>query len=66
VACRLQGAVKDKSGSPAYKALVSNRVFNEYFAQAHSYKTFKGTRALRNISGGDRFGCRELELLRAR
>src|SRR5664279_2676706 len=48
VACRLQGAVKDKSGSPAYKALVSNRVFNEYFAQSHSYKTFKVTRALRN------------------
>jgi hypothetical protein len=66
VACRLQGAVKDKGGSPAYKALISNRVFNEYFAEANGYKTFKVTRSLRNISGGDKFGCREVELLKVK
>lgn len=66
VACRLQGAVKDRDGSPAYRALVSNRVFTEYFAKANSYKPFKVTRALRNIGEGDRFGCREFELLKVR
>jgi|SRR6266699_1252418 len=65
VACRLQNAVKDKGGSPAYKALVSNTVFNDYFASTTSYRVFKVKRTLRNIRGGADFLCKKIELLRS-
>jgi class 3 adenylate cyclase len=66
IACRLQGALKDKGGSPAYKALVSNAVFNDYFAKnANGMRVFKVTRTLRNVRGGADFRCRKIELLEA-
>jgi len=63
VACRLQSAIRDKGGSPANKALVSNSVFNDYFAPATGFRVFKVTRTLRNIQGGMRSRCRKIELL---
>ncbi|MBI4638560.1 MAG: hypothetical protein HY727_19655 [Candidatus Rokubacteria bacterium] len=65
IACRLQNAVKDKGGSPAYKVLVSNGVFNDYFSPAVGYKVFRVTRTLRNIRGGAQFQCRKINLLAA-
>ena len=63
VACRLQSSVKDKGGSPAYKALVSNGAFNKYFFGARNVKILKARRTLRNIRGGSEFHCRKMELL---
>lgn len=63
IACRLQNAVKDTGGSPAYKALVSNGVFNDYFSPADGYKVFRVKRTLRNIRGGAQFQCRKINLL---
>ena len=63
VACRLQSAIKDKGGSPAYKALVTNTVFNEYFAPATGFTVFKVERTLRNIGNGAVFRCRKINLL---
>jgi len=66
VACRLQSAIKDKGGSPAYKALVTNTVFNEYFAPAAGFAVFKVERTLRNIGNGAVFRCRKINLLKPR
>jgi len=63
VACRLQSAIKDKGGSPANKALVTNAVFNEHLAPANGFKVFKVTRTLRNIGNDAVFKCRKIELL---
>jgi len=64
VACRLQTALKDKGSSPAYSALVSNRVYDEYFSDTNPHRVNKVTRNLRNINGGSEFACRRLWLLR--
>jgi class 3 adenylate cyclase len=64
VACRLQAAVKDKGQSPAYSALVSERVYSEYFAQTNPHRVVRVTRNLRNMSDGPEFACRRLWLLR--
>ena len=64
IACRLQAAVTEKGASPAYTALVSNRVYGEYFAQAEPHRVVKVTRNLRNINDGAEFECRRLWLLR--
>ncbi len=64
VACRLQAAIKDNDNSPAYKALVSNAAFNEYFLIARKrVKVWKVRRKLRNIRSGSRFECRKIEFL---
>ena len=64
IACRLQSAIKDKDKSPAYKALVSNVVYNEYFASASKQlKVYKVKRKLRNIRGGVDFLCKKVHLL---
>ena len=64
IACRLQNAVKDKGGSPAYRALVSNTVYNDYFSPATGYKVVRVTRTLRNIRSGAKFRCRKINLLK--
>ena len=64
VACRLQATLKDKGGSPAYSALISNRVYSEYFAETTPHRVNKVTRKLRNIDNGAEFECRRLWLLR--
>jgi len=64
VACRLQSALKEKGGSPAYSALVSNRVYSEYFAGTTPHRVHKVTRRLRNIGSGAEFDCRRMWLVR--
>jgi class 3 adenylate cyclase len=64
VACRLQASLKDKGASPAYSALVSNRVYEDYFSETNPQRVSKVTRNLRNINGGSEFACRRLWLLR--
>lgn len=64
IACRLQGAVKDKRGNPAYKALVSNAVFAEYFGAADFPRVYRVNRTLRNIDHGKSYQCCKIELLR--
>ena len=64
VACRLQSALKEKGGSPAYSALVSNRVYHEYFANTTPHRVHKVTRRLRNIAGGAELECRRIWLVR--
>ncbi|MGE4084321.1 MAG: hypothetical protein AB7H93_15070 [Vicinamibacterales bacterium] len=67
VACRLQGAIKDNDSSPAYKALVSNSVYNDYLrASSKLVKVYKVERRLRNIRSGSGFGCKKIELLNLR
>jgi hypothetical protein len=63
IACRLQGAVKDKGGNPAYKALVSNAVFAEYFSETNFPNVFSVKRTLRNINHDRVYRCRKIELL---
>ena len=63
IACRLQGAVKDKGGTPAYKALVSNAVYAEYFKKAMFPKVFCARRKLRNINHNEIYHCRKIELV---
>jgi len=64
VACRLQNAVKDKGGPPAYKALVSNQVYNTYLRDKNSFKAWRAERVLRNIRGGDRYKCWKIDFMR--
>ena len=63
VACRLQSAIKDKGGSPANRALVTNAVYNEHLAPAAGFRVFKVSRTLRNIGNDAIFKCRKIELL---
>ena len=65
VARRLQSSVKDKGGSPAYKGLVSNAAFNEYFSNARNLRAVRVRRTLRNIRGGADFHCRKIDLIKS-
>ena len=66
VACRLQGSIKDNDTDPAYKALVSNAAFVQYFASVGSVKIWKVRRKLRNIRGGSDFHCKKIEFFNTR
>lgn len=68
VAARLQGSIKDKDDKPQYKALVSNNVFNNFHHEERAeirdkYKVVRATRALRNISGGEKYLCQKITLI---
>lgn len=64
IACRLQSAIKVRDKSPAYKVLVTNDVFNEYFAfAARKVTVYNVRRRLRNIRGGADFRCKKIHLL---
>jgi class 3 adenylate cyclase len=64
VACRLQAALKDEAGSPAYSALMSNRVYEDYFADTTPHRVRKVSSRLRNVDDGAPFECRRIWLLR--
>ena len=66
IACRLQSSIKDKDADPAYKALVSNAAFNQYFKSVRDVKIWKVRRKLRNIRGGSDFQCKKIEFFRPR
>lgn len=64
IACRLQESIKDTDDSPAYKALVSNAAYIEYFSAASRVvKVYMVKRKLRNIRGGAYFRCKKIEFL---
>lgn len=63
VACRLQNAAKDKRRSRTYVALVSNAVFEQYFAGTQGLKVSRVKRTLRNIRQGADYRCRRIDLL---
>jgi len=65
IACRLQSAVGAKGRPPAYNALVTNRVFNEYFADLKLVRVDRVKRILRNINNGSTFRCRRISLMRS-
>jgi len=50
VACRLQAVVGDRGPPAAYTALVSDRVYKEYFAETNPHRIAKVTRNLRNLN----------------
>lgn len=64
VACRLQGAIKDKDVDPAYRVLVTNAVYNGHLKPATGYSAVETTRSLRNIRGGKKFQCVQIGLLK--
>jgi len=63
IACRLQGAVKDKGRSPAYKALVTYAAYRKHFAHLPPSRAVRVKRILRNINGEVPFGCKKIALL---
>lgn len=64
VACRLQEAVKDKGPKPDYRCLFSRKVFNSYLCEVEGFKFFDVERSLRNISGGERYRCVKVNLVK--
>ncbi len=63
IACRLQAAVNEVAEKkPAYKALVSSTVFDEYFASIPGLKARTRYVSLRNIRGGRKFRCKLFSL----
>ncbi len=62
IACRLQGAIKDKDERPMYKVLASNPVFRSVLGTLKQYRPVEVNRSLRNIRGGARYHCVKLEL----
>jgi class 3 adenylate cyclase len=63
VACRLQGAIKDKDKHPEYKVLVSNQVFQKLsLANLANFKPVRVVRTLRNIRDGKEYLCVKLRL----
>jgi len=63
VACRLQGAVKDKGSSPAYKALVTYHAYRKHFTHLPASRVVRVKRILRNINAETPFGCKKIALL---
>jgi hypothetical protein len=60
IACKLQNSIKDKESG--YKALMSARLYNEYFAQVNvPYKVESATQSLPNILSGTGFSCRKID-----
>jgi len=62
VACRLQGAIKDKDDLPQYKALITKHLFQNILYPLDTLKHVEVKRKLRNISGGDDVRCVKLFL----
>ncbi len=61
VACRLQTAVKDKKPGPDYRCLMSRKVYNEYMTEMKDFHFGSAERALRNISGGEKYQCYKID-----
>jgi class 3 adenylate cyclase len=63
VACRLQGAIKDKDKSPQYKALITKPLYESIRHSVNELEHYKVKRKLRNIAGGEEVHCVKLYLL---
>lgn len=62
VACRLQGAIKDKGGKPQYKALITRHLYQTIRRDLAHLKQVRVKRKLRNIAG-EEVHCIKLNLL---
>jgi len=62
VACRLQGAIKDKDESPQYKVLITKHLFQSILYPLDNIKHVEVRRKLRNIAGGNDVRCVKLFL----
>jgi hypothetical protein len=70
VACRLQGAIKDDTRDPAYKALMSKNVYQRNcLTRGRNEQDFsffmpkRTSRNLKNILGNESFECVELTII---
>jgi class 3 adenylate cyclase len=63
VACRLQGAIKDKDKSPQYKALITKPLYQSIRHSLANLKHIEVKRKLRNIAGGEEVHCVKVGLL---
>jgi len=57
VACRLQGAIKEKDKKPQYKVLMTKNVYRQIKTDIRNYKHQNVTRKLHNIAGNKIFNC---------
>lgn len=62
VACRLQGAIKDKDSEPQYKILMTNHLYNFLKDDLCDYRCIPAKRTLRNIAGDKPVQCRKIFL----
>lgn len=62
MACRLQAAVRINGRAPAYRALASERVFDDYFREMSADSGVVVRRTLRALGNGKRLACRQIEL----
>jgi len=60
VACRLQGAIKDKDKSPQYKALITKPLYQELRSSFKGLKRTRARRKLRNIAEGNEVHCMKI------
>jgi hypothetical protein len=63
VACRLQGAIKDRDESPQYKALITKPLYQNIRNSLSNLKLYKVKRKLRNIAGEEEVHCIKVSLL---
>jgi hypothetical protein len=61
VACRLQGAIKDRDKSPQYKALTTRHLYQHIKGALVNLKHYSVKRKLRNISGEQEVRCIKIE-----
>jgi class 3 adenylate cyclase len=66
VACRLQGAIKDRDSRPGNKLLMTKHLYDVIREDVTAWKVSEVTRILRNIAGGQRIHCVKLEIMRRR
>ena len=62
VACRLQGAIKDKDSAPQYKILMTNHLYNFLKDDLLDYRCVDAKRKLRNIAGDKVVRCKKIFL----
>jgi hypothetical protein len=63
VACRLQGAIKDKDKKPQYKALITRHLYQDIRHSLAHLRVVKVLRKLRNIGDGEEVHCIKITLL---
>jgi class 3 adenylate cyclase len=62
VACRLQGAIKDKDPAPQYKILMTNHLYNSLKCDLSDHRCDNAKRTLRNIAGDKVVRCKKIFL----
>ena len=62
VACRLQGAIKDKDSAPQYKILMTNHLYDFLKHDFSDHRCVNAKRKLRNIAGDKVVRCKKIFL----